>query len=215
MGFVLSNAHIVKSDQVEIKSKRVVTHIEEQADATETWPARKIKGTLVDGQPDGDINSYSFDGKLMITEPQRMGKRHGVRVAYFPNGKVFSEEDFVNDMLHGESKQYYPNGKLRSVITFVRNKPHGEHIIYFENGNPIVKSFLILGKAQGKRFHYLKDGTHWGTTLWQDDQQVDQKVLVNPTDSDIQEMEQYANYPTALKSYWQDESETPIPARVK
>lgn len=183
-------------------AKPVVTKFEKEFEANDMFPPRKAVGTLLDGEPDGDVKYYSGDGKLIAVEPYRKGQRHGERVTYYPSGKVFSEEDFVADQMHGESKKYYPDGTLRSEFTWVKGKQHGKAVLYYPSGKKNIEATLEMGLYQGKRYHYTVDGTLMGVSLWEDGKEVDRQTLIEGRQRDVDATKEIGEHPNVLRAVW-------------
>lgn len=88
----------------------------------------KVKGSFVNGLPDGLFEEYYPDGKIMIKDT-------------FVNGENTKEEMFYkNGQLMGvfaddeDLKLYFDDGKL--IMTY--NDKTDESVIYHENGNPLM-----------------------------------------------------------------------------
>ena len=88
----------------------------------------KVKSQFVDGIPEGVLEKYYPDGKLMIKD-------------VFGSGEIIQEEIYYkNGNLMGFSdaeglKMYYDDGQLLMSTTYST----GETILYHENGNPMME----------------------------------------------------------------------------
>ncbi|PIM77541.1 toxin-antitoxin system YwqK family antitoxin [Fusobacterium pseudoperiodonticum] len=88
----------------------------------------KVKSQFVDGVPEGVLEKYYLDGKLMIKD-------------VFGSGEIIQEEIYYkNGNLMGFSdaeglKMYYDDGQLLMSTTYST----GETILYHENGNPMME----------------------------------------------------------------------------
>ncbi|PIM80861.1 toxin-antitoxin system YwqK family antitoxin [Fusobacterium pseudoperiodonticum] len=88
----------------------------------------KVKSQFVDGVPEGVLEKYYLDGKLMIKD-------------VFEGGEIIQEEIYYkNGNLMGFSdaeglKMYYDDGQLLMSSTYST----GETILYHENGNPMME----------------------------------------------------------------------------
>lgn len=88
----------------------------------------KVKSQFVDGIPEGVLEKYYPDGKLMIKD-------------VFGSGEIIQEEIYYkNGNLMGFSdaeglKMYYDDGELLMSSTYST----GETILYHENGNPMME----------------------------------------------------------------------------
>lgn len=76
----------------------------------------------------------------------------GVLNAYYNNGQIQSQTDFVNGVPNGKSKFFFESGKEQGYITFVNGKKNGEVLFFHENGQiartAIFKNDIIVGVEQ-------------------------------------------------------------------
>ena len=88
----------------------------------------KVKSQFVDGVPEGVLEKYYLDGKLMIKD---IFGSEGIiqEEIYYKNGNLmgFSDAEGV--------KMYYDDGQLLMSTTYST----GETILYHENGNPMME----------------------------------------------------------------------------
>jgi hypothetical protein len=97
-------------------------------------------------------------------EPPRDGVRYEgdstnfIKYTY-KEGKLASEEPFVNDTIHGAAKYYYSNGKLRTVIEYEKAKRNGIVQSYYDSGEKHSDIPYLNGKIHGIRHNYKKDGS--------------------------------------------------------
>jgi hypothetical protein len=77
----------------------------------------------------------------------------------YKEGKLASEEPFVNGRIHGVAKHYYSNGNLRTVIEYKEAKRHGTMLSYYETGEKHGDIPYENGKVNGTRHNYKKDGS--------------------------------------------------------
>ena len=87
----------------------------------------KVKSQFVDGVPEGVLEKYYLDGKLMIKDVFEGGEIIQEEI-YYKNGNLmgFSDAEGV--------KMYYDDGQLLMSTTYST----GETILYHENGNPLM-----------------------------------------------------------------------------
>lgn len=67
------------------------------------------------------------------------GKKHGYWKYQYPDGKLWSEGEYMHGMRHGLSKVYYENGVLRYEGTYENNEKIGLWIFYDEGGFVLEK----------------------------------------------------------------------------
>lgn len=66
-----------------------------------------------DGQTPQEERHYHPGGELKIEGGYKGGKKHGVWMAYYEDGKPWSENNYLNGEYHGAYRQWYPNGQLK------------------------------------------------------------------------------------------------------
>lgn len=80
------------------------------------------EGVYVNNDKHGTwIEYYDHSGSKMIEEDYRYGVQHGRFISYHPNGKIFSQGQFVNGSREGYFKAYDEFGKNTRTIFFVNN----------------------------------------------------------------------------------------------
>ena len=88
----------------------------------------KVKGSFVNGLPDGLFEKYYSDGSIMVKDTYENGVNTKEEL-YYKNGQLMGS--FADDE---DLKLHYENGNL--IMTY--NDKTGESIIYHENGNPLM-----------------------------------------------------------------------------
>jgi len=86
----------------------------------------------------------------------RMGRRHGVGVQYYPDGKMKYKGDFQADARMGYGAYYFPNGD-KYVGLFQNNLPNGKGTYYYVDGDRFV-GIYTNGKRNGQGAFYHRDG---------------------------------------------------------
>ncbi len=129
-----------------------------------------LEGEQVRYSPEGDVQfilyfnngaltAYSYylpDGslkKIPVTDET------GEVKAYFKNGKLSAEVNYVAGNINGEKKLYYSSGQLRSQEDFVYGNTEGDAITYFPDGKVAMKQHYENDKLDGPSIIYDKDGT--------------------------------------------------------
>lgn len=88
----------------------------------------KVKSQFVDGIPEGVLEKYYLDGKLMIKDV--FGSEGIIQEEiYYKNGNLMGFSDAEG------LKMYYDDGQLLMSTTYST----GETILYHENGNPMME----------------------------------------------------------------------------
>lgn len=86
----------------------------------------------------------------------RMGRRHGMGVQYYPDGKMKYKGDFQADLRAGYGAYYFPNGD-KYVGLFQNNLPNGKGTYYYVDGDRFV-GIYVNGKRNGQGALYHRDG---------------------------------------------------------
>ncbi|CAM1364929.1 Antitoxin component YwqK of the YwqJK toxin-antitoxin module [Tenacibaculum sediminilitoris] len=81
-------------------------------------------------------------------------KRVGKWTYYFSDGKLFSEEEYVDGKLEGVLKNYYRNGKLTEESTYTNGNKNGLSKIFTETGIMIEEVYYVDGKLEGEGKYY-------------------------------------------------------------
>ena len=98
---------------------------------------------VVETYPDGSVKvKYRVDVN---------GKKSGLFLAYFENGKVKLRARYSKDVLHGSYQSHHPDGS-RAISTRYRNgKLHGSYKKYDAEGHCLEVAQYQAGKLDGKR----------------------------------------------------------------
>jgi antitoxin component YwqK of YwqJK toxin-antitoxin module len=48
-----------------------------------------------------------------------LGKLNGIYKAYYENGQLYSEVNYINDKKNGIYNSYYENGQLRKKVNYI------------------------------------------------------------------------------------------------
>ena len=84
---------------------------------------------------DGEFIEYHPNGNIKTKGLLKNGKRTGVWISYFINGKVQSESKFDKGELNGKTAAYYPNGNVQYMGLYVNNKKDDHWFFYQEDGS--------------------------------------------------------------------------------
>lgn len=104
---------------------------------------RKIGSSLVeavfinDSIADGRVNYYTLEGKLVSSSDIKNGKKNGVTIFYYPDGKIYDSLNYLNDVPDGKHYRYDTFGNLIYQDFFIKGKKAGETFLY--NNGKLVK----------------------------------------------------------------------------
>ncbi len=145
----------------------------------------KKEAYFENGLPQGKVNIYDQNGRIIAIEQYEKGLKNGQTVLYNFIQNVLAEEklDYKNGMINGKHQLFGPNGKLILVEEYKNDKLNGTREIFFQNGKPsskenykddvlegtrqmyyesgqvLYEESYIGGKLQGKRKGYYPDGS--------------------------------------------------------
>ena len=108
----------------------------------------------------GRIVSYASDGALVKVVPVVGGKREGVQLTYFPDGRLKFQEHFSDNRLHGKVRRWSLNAgyQLVAELTYQEGKLDGLQKKWYDTGE-IHKVLTIRGgKEEGLQKAFRKNG---------------------------------------------------------
>ena len=90
-------------------------------------------------------------------DPETKSKQ-GTAQRFFPDGKLMSEEQYVDGQLDGTRTAYYPDGKKELVETYRAGQFEGDYMTYDSLGNLRLRGVYTDGVMQGQWTRYFPDG---------------------------------------------------------
>ena len=108
----------------------------------------------------GIIVSYFNSGIISKIINVSNGRKEGVQLTYYPNGKTKFYEMFANGRLEGTVKRWsIQNGyRLMSELTYSKGKLHGEQKKWYSSGELHKVLNMEMGKEVGLQRAYRKNG---------------------------------------------------------
>lgn len=106
----------------------------------------------------GDFKETFEDGSIKGTGTFVNGQLEGLRIQYFPNGKVSTKKEYKGAYPHGKAYEYYEDGTLRQEGTFNNNQEIGTWTVYYPNGDKRVVMTFESGVQHGPYFEYNEEG---------------------------------------------------------
>ena len=91
-------------------------------------------------------------------------EKHIIKI-FKPNQKTF----FKNDDKHGKEIKFYPDGSIYSRQNFYQNKEHGKYISYYDNQSIKEICFFFQGKKNGNFYLFDKKNNIKSFGFYQDD----------------------------------------------
>lgn len=120
----------------------------------------KKEAYFENGIPQGKVNIYDQNGRLIAIEQYEKGLKNGQTVLYNFIHNVLAEEkiDYKNGMINGKHQLFGPNGKLILVEEYKDDKLNGTREIFFQNGKPSSRENYKEDKLEGTRQFYYENG---------------------------------------------------------
>lgn len=79
------------------------------------------------------------------------GKRHGLGIAYHPNGKPIYAGNFTSDEIQGNGIQiFFNNGRVKFEGNMIDGLKNGPGRSWDENGNLLYEGTYLLDLRHGK-----------------------------------------------------------------
>jgi antitoxin component YwqK of YwqJK toxin-antitoxin module len=101
------------------------------------------------------IKSYFSNGTVSAEMEYLDGELVGSYRLYYPDGKVYyEEENLENGLTHGKLAEYYKNGKKKSEYTYYYNNLEGPYKDYFEDGTVKEEGAGYKGTLNGQQKIY-------------------------------------------------------------
>jgi len=95
-----------------------------------------LKGKVfADSLFDGKVKYYDILNNYLGYSTYKYGKKEGVEVSYFKNGKISDSSFYHNNMRNGFGFKYNENGKLSYKSYYLNDRPFGHLYEYDTMGN--------------------------------------------------------------------------------
>jgi uncharacterized protein len=82
---------------------------------------------------------------------------NGLKIFYYPNGKIQTIKYLQDSLLTGECFWFYPNGRLEKKITYDSNQANGPVYFFYESGNLKSSRFFNKDLHVGYTTNYFDD----------------------------------------------------------
>lgn len=92
--------------------------------------------------------------------------REGYTATYYPQGGVYCEGRYENDMRDSTWVYHYPDGIVSSKVQFLDDLPNGVFESYQENGARLAVGNYVMGRKSGEWLHYDAKGVFVEKVVW-------------------------------------------------
>jgi len=115
-------------------------------------------GYFKNGNADGRMTYYYPNNKIESEGDYINDERTGTWKTYDVFGHLMREVPYVNGWEHGKETNYFDNGAVESVYNYVDGDMQGEFIVYYLNGKVAVRGTYLDGERHGKVTNYGEKG---------------------------------------------------------
>lgn len=120
--------------------------------------AVKAEYTLSNGKLNGQLKSYTPDGKLERIGNYSNGIENGIFKEYDEYGNLEVEYTMANGSLKGVLKTYYTDGQIKMSSNYLNGKKHGNFKEYNEHGNLEAEYTMTSDSLNGVFKTYYSNG---------------------------------------------------------
>ncbi|WP_084370927.1 toxin-antitoxin system YwqK family antitoxin [Reichenbachiella faecimaris] len=108
----------------------------------------------------GHIHERYPNGTLLRAFGVFEGKREGLLMTYFPNGKLKYTENYRQNKLDGTVKRWSQEGgyQLLAQLSYKSGKLHGEQKKWFSSGELHKLMHMNMGQEEGRQQAFRKNG---------------------------------------------------------
>ncbi len=163
-------------------------------------PSGKLQ--LIRFYSQGRLMGYSYLGKnskevSMIP----VLKETGVAKAYFDNGNVSREMEYINGELVNTYKAHYYSGELEQEVFYTDGENNGLNTEYFKNGKIKKQTEYLFGNKHGKDKEYYENGKLKKETSYLNDIENGESNHYNENGKLIKKEEYFNGDVYSLKTY--------------
>jgi hypothetical protein len=128
----------------------------------------------------GRLIGYSYLDKNSEEIPMiELTNETGILKAYFDNGKVSREMEFINGDLVNKYKAYYYSGQLENETNYKDDEYDGLSVEYHPNGTIKKQSAYLNGSLHGTQKEYYKNGNLKKETIFLNDTENGDSTFYN------------------------------------
>ncbi|CAN0343794.1 unnamed protein product, partial [Chrysoparadoxa australica] len=91
-------------------------------------------------------------------DPGTIKNGNGTLITYMADGKVDTNQTYVNGLLQGEYTAYFPSGAIKESGRYTQNQREGTWKQFHENGRLASEGKYIGGEMSGKWSYYNPRG---------------------------------------------------------
>lgn len=92
--------------------------------------------------------------------------KKGTTTCYYPNGKKYSEANWIGGTPNGEIRYWHPTKKLMQILRYADGKLHGKVETFRTDGSKLFVSEWNNGIQEGKMTEYYESGKVYQVSNW-------------------------------------------------
>lgn len=122
-----------------------------------------------EGREEGSSVEYDTVGNVIVKGSYFDGLKEGEW--YYQAGDFSEIGKYVGDLKDGKWKAFYANGKLAYEGNYIQGNPDGEHIYYYNNGKIKEIAYYVMGIAEKNWRKYDENGNLLITISYKDNKE--------------------------------------------
>lgn len=138
---------------------------------TDYWPNGKVH-TVYEYRMDKLMSMMEYDTTGKVINIVKLKNGSGKFTSRYPNGKLYSECNYVNGNIEGPFKVYYPDGSLQAVRHFKHGILDSAYVIYSYGGKIQIEGSYKMNEKDGMWKYYLPRGSLYSTEEYKSDKVI-------------------------------------------
>ena len=199
----------IDGDRIEydFDGKPVVTyHVKngQVVDAETYMPDGSVRATVTPKNKHITVDLYSSHGTLLGTNSRTLDlKFDGTLYQYYPNGDVFCESNYKENLREGVTKYYYNSGRVHSYVEYKKGAQNGIYIDYYDDeAHTVEKECQFRNDTlTGALYSYFHDGSLHSKMLYAPDGNLVYCSYYLPNGKMIRELRYYNGLPVLINSF--------------
>ena len=96
--------------------------------------------------------------QFIIFKKNNPDKEEGIFKAFYENGNIKSEQNYLNWKFNGKWKIFYENGNIKSENNYQDDKLNGESKEFFQDGNIMSLKNYLNNRTDGTQIEWYNNG---------------------------------------------------------
>lgn len=113
---------------------------------------------------------FVFDeGKIISEESYVDGRREGSCLLFYSDGQIREKAFYKHDKLEGIYSEYFEDGKLKLKQSYKNDLLEGPKLMYYQNGKIKNNDTLKNDRVEGKQYAFYESGNVKNIRFWRHD----------------------------------------------